>query len=91
MVGDTMDLLDENDMFEDSEAEDEVEAILSEITGTKLSTAGAVPDGFVDEKAPKQAEASKASKVAAVTAEDDSDGDEEMLNTMRERLKALQG
>ncbi|VVT48767.1 uncharacterized protein SAPINGB_P001941 [Magnusiomyces paraingens] len=93
MVGDTMDLLDENEMFEDSEAEDEVNAILSEITGTpKLAEAGHVPEGFVDEKtsAKKQTVGASPSAPTAVGVEDDSDGDEEMLNSMRERLKALQ-
>ncbi|KAF5101305.1 hypothetical protein D0Z03_000612 [Geotrichum reessii] len=69
-------------MFEDEEAEGEVDAILSEITGNKLSSAGYVPS-----TQPSLQE--KAAPVAA-TEEDEEDEDEELLNSMRERLKALQ-
>ncbi|KAF5094502.1 hypothetical protein D0Z00_003511 [Geotrichum galactomycetum] len=83
MVSDTLDTLDETEMFEDEEAEGEVDAILSEITGNKLSTAGQVPSNMLP---PTQ---EKAAPVAAAP-EEEEDEDEELLNSMRERLKALQ-
>lgn len=82
MVSDTLDTLDENEMFEDEEAETEVDAILNEITGGKLGQAGEVPLNLpsVEEKNPPVSSA----------VEEDEDEDEELLNSMRERLKALQ-
>lgn len=85
MITDTLDTLDENDMLGDSEAEEEVDAILSEITGNKLD-AGHVPEGITGEKTGKQAVSNGKTPIAVGG---DSD-DEEMLNSMRERLKALQ-
>jgi charged multivesicular body protein 3 len=84
MVSDTLDTLDETEMFEDEEAEGEVNAILSEIIGNKLSTAGQVPSNLL----PPAKE--KAAPVAAAAPEEEEDEDEELLNSMRERLKALQ-
>lgn len=82
MVADTMDSIDETDMFEDEEAEGEVDAILSEIIGGKLGNVGETPITLpsVEEKAP----------VANKVAEEDEEEDEELLNSMRERLRALQ-
>lgn len=83
MVSDTLDTLGEDDMLGDSEVENEVDAILTEITGVnnKKVDAGEVPEGFVGEKP-------VASK--PVREEESEDEDEEMLNNMRERLRALQ-
>lgn len=82
MVSDTLDTLDENEIFEDDEAEGEVDAILSEIIGGKLVDAGEVPLNLpsVAEKAPP----------ASAVEEDEDEEDEELLNSMRERLRALQ-
>ncbi|KAJ8097507.1 Snf7 family [Lipomyces tetrasporus] len=44
MVGDTLDTLDEADGVLEEEADAEVDAILSEITGGRLGQAGPVPD-----------------------------------------------
>ncbi|KAK7208081.1 Snf7-domain-containing protein [Myxozyma melibiosi] len=71
MVGDTLDGLDEADDTMEMEADAEVDAILSEITGGKLGQAGAVPD--------------------SVPAEAEEEEEEEAdLDSMRERLRALQ-
>lgn len=90
MITDTLDTLDENDIMEDSEVEDEVDAILTEITGisNKKVDVGHVPEGFADEKT--AVPAAKAGKVNAEEESEDEEEDEEMLNKMRERLKALQ-
>lgn len=83
MVSDTLDTLDETEMFEDDEAETEVDAILSEIIGSKLNQAAEAPAELpsVKEKTPP---------VSNKVEEEEEDEDEEMLNSMRERLRALQ-
>lgn len=85
MVSDTLDTLDENEMFEDDEAEAEVNNIISEITGNKITQETDLTLNLpsVEEKAP-------ASKNAPVAQSQEDDEDEELLNNMRERLKALQ-
>lgn len=83
MVSDTLDTIDENEMFEDEEAENEVDAILTEITGSKLGEADEVPINLpsVENKAPP---------VSNAVEEEEDEEDEELLNSMRERLRALQ-
>lgn len=82
MVSDTLDTVDETDMFEDEEAENEVDAILSEITGGKLGNVSEVPVNLpaVEEKPP----------AVSNPVEEEEDEDAELLNSMRERLRALQ-
>lgn len=82
MVTDTLDNLDEEQFLDDEEAEGEVDQILDEILGNgktseKKNSNDALPD--MPEIIPQEA--------TAETVEDDS----AMLDSMRERLKALQG
>lgn len=90
MITDTLDTLDENDLMEDSEVEDEVDAILTQITGidNKKIDAGQVPEGIIGNN--KEKTSAPASKVGNRDESGDEEEDEEMLNSMRERLKALQ-
>ncbi|KAK9450322.1 Snf7-domain-containing protein [Limtongia smithiae] len=57
MVGDSLDSLDEADDIEEAEADKEVDAILSEITGGKLGQAGHVPENLPEEEEPEEEEA----------------------------------
>lgn len=80
MVGDTVDMLDENeDEFEDEEVDEEVNQIVSEFTKDKFNKVENAPDSKlevpiqpVEEEEPVE------------------EDDEHVLNEMRERLKALQ-
>ena len=80
MVGDTVDMLDENeDEFEDEEVDEEVNKIVSEFTKDKFNKVENAPDSKlevpiqpVEEEEPVE------------------EDDEHVLNEMRERLKALQ-
>lgn len=56
MVGDTLDGLDEADDVLEEQADAEVDAILSEITGGKLGQAGTVPDNVPAEEEPAEEE-----------------------------------
>lgn len=77
MVTDTLDTLDENEELE-SEAEEEIDQILSEVTGGKLGTAGQVP------------ETAPVAEAEPEPVQEEPEEDEQMLHSMRERLKALQ-
>lgn len=92
MVSDTFETLDENDMLDSSDVEAEVNDILFELTGTNLDSVGAIPDkNLKEEEEPVSMKSSKNTKTAAEEEnEEDEEEDEEMLNSMRERLKALQ-
>lgn len=80
MVGDTVDMFDENeDEFEDEEVDEEVNQIVSEFTKDKFNKVENAPDSKlevpiqpVEEEEPVE------------------EDDEHVLNEMRERLKALQ-
>lgn len=77
MVGDTVDMLDENDELEDEEADEEVNKIVSEYTKEKFNKVQNAPDAKLEVPQVEEPE---------VEEEDD----EHVLNEMRERLKALQ-
>ncbi|ANB13214.1 ESCRT-III subunit protein VPS24 [Sugiyamaella lignohabitans] len=81
MVTDTLDTMDEAEFLEDSEAEEEVNAILDEIIGGKVQQAGQVPT-----KLPQQLE----QPVLEEPDEEDDEHNEALLDSMRQRLKALQ-
>lgn len=78
MVTDTLDNLDEAELLDDEEAEAEIDKILNDIVGDKKITESqeTVPSPPVSEPQEKVTE--------------DEERDQEMLNSMRERLKALQ-
>lgn len=76
MISDAM--FDDAEM-EDSEAEEEVEGMLNEIIGDRISSAGKVPTA-----APPQQAAPVAQE------EEEEEEDEEVISNMKERLRALQ-
>lgn len=78
-MSDTLDTLDENEIFEDEEAEAEVDAILGEIIGTKLNQTAEIP-----------LDLPPVSNTPVKEDVEEEDEDEELLNSMRERLRALQ-
>lgn len=78
MVGDTVDLLDENDELEDEEVDEEVNKIISDLTKDKFNKIDNAPDTKLETP-----------QVEEPAVEEDED-DEQVLNEMRERLKALQ-
>ncbi|CAN6674356.1 vacuolar protein-sorting-associated protein 24 [Trichomonascus vanleenenianus] len=82
MVGDTMDMIGENE-FEDEEIDEQVDAILSEVTGGKLGIAGRIPQNL-------PAAPSKATPVEEEEEEEEEEANTAMLDDMRQRLKALQ-
>ncbi len=79
MVGDTVDMLDENeDEFEDEEVDEEVNKIVSEFTKDKFNKVENAPDSKLEVP------------IQPVEEEPVEEDDEHVLNEMRERLKALQ-
>jgi charged multivesicular body protein 3 len=78
MVTDTLDNLDEAELLDDEEAEAEIDKILSDIVGEKK----------VEED--KEAIPSPPVSVPQEKEQVEESSDQEMLNSMRERLKALQ-
>lgn len=91
MVADTLDGLEEDQFLEDSEAEEEVEAILGDIVGTKKEKAATAP--ITSEKPAQVHRPQPAAKVTQQQEAEESEDeiDEELMNDMRERLRALQG
>jgi charged multivesicular body protein 3 len=81
MVTDTLDNLDEAEFLEDSEAEQEVNTILDELIGGKMEAAGEVPSKEPEISLPVVGEPQ------AIHEEEE---DEALLDSMRQRLKALQ-
>jgi len=81
MVGDTVDMMDENDELEDEEVDEEVNKIVTEFTKDKFNKVDNAPA-----KAPQVEDPAVIESPAPVEEEDD----EHVLNEMRERLKALQ-
>jgi division protein CdvB (Snf7/Vps24/ESCRT-III family) len=80
MVTDTLEGLEDVEGINEEEVEGEVDAILTEITGGKLGQVGKVPENLPAEP-----------EIAVEPQRDEqADADEEMLDQMRERLKALQ-
>lgn len=77
MVTDTLDMVGEDQDIEEEEAEGEIDKILSEVTGGKLGAVGNAP-----ETAPQEEE--------EPAAQEESEADEAMFDSMRERLKTLQ-
>lgn len=82
MVTDTLDNLDEEQFLDDEEAEGEVDQILDEILGTGKTVEKKTESDVLPEMPEIVSQ-----ETAAETVEDDS----AMLDSMRERLKALQG
>lgn len=90
MVSDTFETLDENDMLDSSDVEAEVNDILFELTGTNLDSVGAIPDKNLKDEEKSTVLAPSKKTLNEEEDEEDEEEDEEMLNSMRERLKALQ-
>lgn len=74
MVGDSMDILDEDEEL-DEEVDEAVSNIISSLTSEKLDKVDHIPVSRLKESSPEP---------------EDVEEDEEVLNEMRERLKALQ-
>lgn len=88
MVTDTLDGLEEDQFMEDSEAENEVEAILGDIIGIKKVKEQTTAPAQLNKPVP----AAKAPVPVQQEEQEESEDeiDEDMMNDMRERLRALQ-
>lgn len=82
MVDDTLDTVGEDEDGIEEAADEEVDKILTEVTGGKLGSAGKAPEGGLQQ--PEEEEQ------VGEEATEDTEADEEMFNSMRERLKTLQ-